>query len=110
MKEENKTYKKPTYKCGICGKSYDSIPGRSNCEASCLKHQAEEARKAAEAKKKAEKEARFTEASNALDTAYELVTKCIKDYGNFSYTGELKNLDMLNLDFFPSKLWHHFWF
>ena len=107
--EENKTYKKPQYKCAICGTVYNSVHDRANCEIDCIKKQKEEENKAAEAKKKAEKDARCTEVSKALDDAYKLVNDYIKDYGSYQYNGKLKELDARNLDFFPSKLWHHFW-
>lgn len=110
MKDENKIYTKPQYKCAICGKIYDDVQSRMNCEMSCIKRQKEEEKAAAEAKKKAEKSARCTEVSEALDNAYKLMNDYIKDYGSYQYNGKLKDLDSLNLDFFPSKLWHHFWF
>lgn len=98
------------YKCGICQTEYQDVQSRMNCEMSCLKKKQEEEKKATEAKKNAEKNTRFAEASNALDNAFALVNKCVEDYGAFRYNGKLKDLDALNLDFFPSKLWHHFWF
>ena len=101
---------KMVYKCAICGKVYDKIEDRIKCEQECLRKQQEEEKAAAEAKKKAEKETDFVEASKAIDNAYTLVKKCVEDYGMFKYSGKLKDLDALNLDFFPSKLWHHFWF
>ena len=107
---ENNTYAKPMYKCGVCGTIYDSIAERSKCEQACVKKQEEEAKKAALAKKNAEKEADYTEASAALDNALALVNKCVEKHGVFKYSGKMKDLDMLNMDFFPSKLWHHFWF
>ena len=110
MKDENKMYTKPQYKCGICGKIYESIQDRTNCEQSCLKKQQEEEKKAAEAKKKAEQKSRQQEVSAALDNAYALINKYIEDYGKFEYSGKYKGLDMLNMDFFPSKLLHHFFF
>ena len=108
--EENKMYAKPQYKCAICGQIYDDVQGRMNCEMACVTKQKEEEKKAAEAKKKAEKDARFAEASAALDNALTLVNKCIEDYGSFNYSGKLKNLALANMDFLPSKLWHHLWF
>lgn len=98
------------YYCGVCGKGYKDIESRNNCEMACLKRQKEEEKKAAEAKKNAEKDADFTEASSAIDNADALINKCIEKYGTFKYNGKVKDLDALNLDFFPSKLWHHFWF
>ena len=107
--EENRICAKPQYKCGICGKIYDDVQDRMNCEMNCIKRQKEEEKKAAEAKKKAEKDARCTEVSKALDNAYKLINDYVKDYGPYKYNGDLKDLDVLNMDFFPIKLWHHFW-
>ena len=42
MKDENKIYTKPQYKCAICGKIYDDVQSRMNCEMSCIKRQKEE--------------------------------------------------------------------
>lgn len=106
---DNKNYK-PVYKCGICGNKFTSVQERLNCEMSCIAKQKEEEKKAAEAKKKAEKEADYAEASAALDNALALVNKCVEKHGVFKYSGKMKDLDLLNMDFFPSKLWHHFWF
>lgn len=109
-KNENNMNEKPQYKCAICGEPYDDVPSRMNCEMKCLKKKQEEEKKAAEAKKKAEKDARQQEVSAALDNAYALINKYVEDYGSFTYNGKYKGLDMLNMDFFPSKLWHHWWF
>ena len=92
---------KPMYKCAICGEVYDSIAQRMNCEQACLKKQEEEARKAAEAKKAAEYEARIEEVNMAFKKAYELRDKFVEDYGEFKYKrkckcnsiDECKNLD-----------------
>ena len=108
--EDNRVYATPKYKCAICGAIHDSVQERMKCEMACWKKQEEEAKKAAEAKKNAEKESRFSEASRAIENALALVNKCIEDYGTFKYDGKLKDLDLLNIDFFPSKLWHHFFF
>lgn len=97
------------YMCTICGKTHYSVKERANCELACSTRQEEIAKKAEEAKRSAEKEARFDEASQALDNALALVNKCVEDYGTFSYTGKVKGMDLLNMDFFPSRLWHHFW-
>ena len=82
MKDENKIYSKPQYKCGICGTIFDSIEERMNCEANCIKKQKEAAKKAAEAKRKAEKETRKTEVTAAIKRANKLLEEYIKDYGN----------------------------
>ena len=41
-----------TYKCGICGKEYNNVLDRAKCEIACAEKAEEEAKKAAEAKKK----------------------------------------------------------
>lgn len=110
MNNENKMYTKAQYKCGVCGEIYDSIQDRMNCEMKCLKKQEQEAKAAADAKKKAEQNARRTEVTKALENAYTLLSKYIKDYGSYEYNGNLKDLDMSAMNHFPSKLWHYFWF
>ena len=109
-KNENNMYVKPQYKCAVCGKIYDSIAERTNCERSCLKKQEAEAKVAAEKRKKEERDARQQEVTAALDNAFTLVNKFVEDYGSYKYNGKLDALDAANMDFFPSKLWHHFWF
>lgn len=98
------------YVCAICNEAHDSVQERINCEMTCLKKKQEEEKKASEAKKKAEKDARQQEVTAALDNAFALVNKFIEDYGVYKYNGKIKDLNMANMDFFPSKLWHHFWF
>lgn len=83
----------PMYMCAVCGEVYDSIAQRMNCEQSCLKKQEEEERKAAEAKKAAEYEARVEEVNMAFERAYELKDKLIEDYGEFKYKHEFNNID-----------------
>ena len=107
--EDNNIYAKKFYKCGICEKTYESIQDRMNCEMTCIKKQKEEEARLAKEKLQAEKDARCIDASNALDNAFNLVSQYIKDYGSFQYNGKVKDLNNLNLDYFPSKLWHHFW-
>ena len=108
MKDRN--CDKPQYTCGVCGANYDSIQERAECEMTCVKKIKEEERKAAEAKKKAEKETRQQEVTAALDNAFALMNKFMEDYGTYHYNGKIKDLNAANMDFFPSKLWHHFWF
>lgn len=110
MTKDNNMYIKQQYKCAICEKIYDDVQSRMNCEMACLKKQYEAEKRAAEEKKKAERDARFKEVNEALDNAYNLVNKYVEDYGSFSYGGKYKGLDMLNMDYFPAKLWHHFWY
>ena len=108
--EENKVYTKPQYTCALCGRAYDEVQERMNCEMKCIKIKQEKEKKAAEEKKKAEKDARQKEVTAALDNAFTLANKFIKDYGMYRYDGKIKDLNLANMDCFPSKLWHHFWF
>ena len=101
MKERNNIYAKPAYKCALCEEVYDSVQARTNCEMACLKKQQEEERKAAEAKKRAEKDARHAEVFEALKTASDLLSAYTEDYGPYEYEGS----DCI----WPSKLWHYFW-
>ena len=98
------------YKCAICGKSHLDIVNRAKCEIACAEKLEEEEKKAAKAKKEAEKSADFKAASAALDNAFALVNQCIEKHGSFTYNGNIKDLNLANMDFFPSKLWHHFWY
>lgn len=109
MKNSERMCSKPQYQCGICGQAHDSVRERMACEQACLKKQAEEEKRALAAKKKAEQDARSAEVTKAIENAYTLLTKYIKDYGSYHYNGDIKELDMNILDYFPSKLWHHFW-
>ena len=99
---ENKMYTKPQYKCGVCGKIYDSIIERAQCEVMCVKKQEEEAKKAAELKKQAEQETRHKEVVDAYNNFHDLLKKYTKDYGTFSVNG----IDVPTF----SKLIDHFWF
>ena len=108
--KENDIYAKKFYKCGICEKTYETIKERSNCEVACIKRQKEEEARLAKEKLQAEKDARCVDASNALDKAFDAVNQYIKDYGSFQYKGKIKELNDMNMDYFPSRLWHHFWF
>ena len=99
MSENNSMYLKPIYKCGICNKEYSTIADRSSCEHTCLKKQEEEERKAAEAKKAAEYEARIKEVNMAFEKADELRDKLVEDYGEFKYKRKCNSIDECkNLD------------
>lgn len=106
MEYEDKIYTNPKYKCAICGKIYDNVQERMNCEMACLKKQQEEAKKAAEAKKQAEKDDRAAEVTQAIEHAAELLNKYISDFGSYSYDG--KKLKDTSDFFWPSRLWHYF--
>ena len=102
--EENKTYK-----CSLCGSEHTSVKARAECELKCYKKQEDLAKAAAEQKKKAAEIASAAAVSKALDDAYDLLNKHMELYGYFKYNGKVGDLSSLNLDFFPTKLWHHFW-
>lgn len=54
--------KKNMYTCAVCGKSYDAIEDRVNCESKCLA----ELKKVSEEKKKNEYEAKRRESEKAI--------------------------------------------
>lgn len=108
MKDENKIYTKPMYKCGICNKAYNSIEERTKCEQTCLKKQAEEAAKAAELKKQKEKEGRKAELDAELKYAAELLSNYIKDYGSYNCENLLDNIE--KFPYIPIKLLNDFLF
>ena len=85
MNNENKTYCKPTYKCGICGKEYDKPVDRAKCEIACTEKKEEEERKAAETKKEIEYAARKAEVDMAYEKFLDLRRKMVKDYGSYEY-------------------------
>lgn len=101
MNNENKMYTKQVFKCGICGKEYSNVQDRANCELNCYKKQQEEAKKAAEAKKLAEKAARKNEVDDALDKAMQLRNAYIKDYGCYVYDNNDVHNEF-NIDNYPS--------
>lgn len=107
---KNKNCESSLYVCGICGTSHESIEERASCELSCVKKIKEEEKKAAEAKKKAEKDADFAETSAAIDNAYAMINKCVEKHGEFTYSGKLKDSKEPVVNYFPSRLWHHFFF
>ena len=74
------------YKCEVCGKEHSNITDRAKCELNCAKRIEEEARKVAEAKKKAEKDVRRAEVECAINNARKLLTAYIKDYNTYEFT------------------------
>lgn len=103
--EEKNIYCKFTYKCGICGKEYNNVLDRAKCEIACAERAEEEARKAAEAKKKEEQKIRKAEVDEVFERLHELITNYVKDYGHYEYSdgGEDTNF------YWPSRMWHNFW-
>lgn len=71
------------YKCGFCGKEYDSIKDRAECELKCHKQKLEKDRLAAIQKKKEEQAARKKEVDEAIARAEELKNKYVEDYGPY---------------------------
>ena len=105
MEEKKDIYCKFTYKCGICGKEYSSVLDRAKCEIACAEKAEEEARKAAEAKKKEEQKVRKAEVDAAFEHLHKLMTEYVEDYGHYEYSdgGEDTNF------YWPSRLWHSLW-
>lgn len=89
--EKNKWCARLAYKCAICGKEFDDVKERTECELACLKKQEEEKRLAAEKKKKEEQTARKKEVDEAIAHANKLYRKYIKDYGVY-YTYSINDI------------------
>lgn len=89
--------------CAICGKEYNSILNRAQCEINCTKKIEEEEKRVAAEKKVAEKKMRREAVDEAMANAFRLAKAYIKDYGSYSYDGEA-NSDCI----WPSKIWHYF--
>lgn len=100
---ENKMYAKPMYKCAFCENVYEDAIERARCELQCAKELEEEAKKAAELKKKQEQDARHKEVVEAYDRFHELLDKYTEDYGTFVLNSNI------NIPTF-GKLIDHFWF
>lgn len=86
------------YICGICGKRYDTVAGRSLCERNCITN----AEKAAEEKKKkeiaAEKELKQKGIQELIDKAASLSEEYFEKYGEvpiikYSVKGTYKSND-----------------
>ena len=78
------------YKCGICGKSYNTIKERNECEMNCIaaseRAAAEKKKKEAEAKKAAlekVKKSKAKEIENTFTKASELINAYVKEYDEF---------------------------
>ena len=76
------------YKCAICENEWKTIAERNKCESTCIKRIEEDAKKAAEAKKKEEKEARRVEVEEAIDHAKKLLMAYISDYKTFEFSAD----------------------
>lgn len=104
MGNKNNIHCKFTYQCGICGKSYDSVLQRAKCELACAERIEEEARKAAEAKKKEEQKLRKEAVDEAFVNLHRLITEYVKDYGHYEYADGGENVNF----YWPSRLLNRF--
>ena len=88
------------YKCEICEKEHPSITERAQCELACAKRIEEAAKKAADARKKEEQNARKAELEAAINHAKELFAAYIEDYRSFEFSTDEED----NFHLWPSKL------
>lgn len=116
-KDDKKVYVKSQYTCAICGKIYDEVQERMNCEMKCLKKKQEEEKKTAEAKKKAEKDARKKEVDEAFESFMKLYDAYTKDYGRYEFSYDTTNCRItINAQpkrydgYWPGKILNDFWF
>lgn len=96
------TEEKTMYTCAICGKSYELIEDRVDCESKCIvtrkKLEEENKRKKLEVKKYASEQ----EIHDALGSLNEKISQHIKEYGSFMLT---KNYPYLNYIFKNTAWW-----
>lgn len=64
------------FKCEICGKEYEELANRIECETKCFK----ELKEAEEELKKADYENRRVKSAEAIDEALYIVDKMLKDH------------------------------
>lgn len=94
------------YKCSICGKDYDNVKDRAECEIRCI-HAAEEESKRL-AKQKAEDErVRFM---NEIDAEFKAVREKMKIYNDkygYTYVTDSKHnhSSLINLEEILNALW-----
>ena len=91
------------YYCAICGKSYDCVKDRIQCESKCF-----EEYKAAEAKRKeneikAKRDASSKEIEKKLEEVNDMLEKHLKEYDSFSLKGNYYYLRYI----FTKTMW---WF
>lgn len=84
----DKMYARKAFKCSICDKEYENAMDRARCELACGKKQEEEAKKAAEAKKKEMKLTDEAKVDEAFATAYKLRDEFVKKYGAYAYVNK----------------------
>ena len=85
---DKKMYAHYAFKCSFCNKEYENAIDRAQCELACHKKKEEEAKKAAELKKKAEQEARHAEVTKLINDARVALNKYVDDYGVYDYEVE----------------------
>lgn len=74
------------YKCEVCGKEYENLKDRANCEWNCSKKlEFEDEQRKREVLKK-EKKARADEVNKAYNDYQKLYDKFFDDYGDNSFS------------------------
>lgn len=95
--------KEKMFICAICGKEYNHVLSRANCEIECDKKREEEEKKAAAEKKAAEKKLRKEAVDEAVMNAFRLANAYAEDYGSYTFEP-----DAVKECIWPSKIWHYF--
>ena len=78
--------KKTTYKCGLCGKEYETIAERARCEVACVDKQLAIEEKAKKEKKKQEQETERQAIIAEIVRVGEMVDAYTDKYGSFTYS------------------------
>lgn len=77
------------FKCGYCGKEYDSLPERAKCELRCDEAQAREAEAARKKRLQEQKEERLSEIKKVHANLMELCEEFERDYQTEIWLGDL---------------------
>lgn len=90
------------FKCGICGKEYESVEERMKCETECVKDLKIKEEELAKKKLEEEREAREKVIAEKYDEVKKLMHEYIKDYGVLKLTSDccdiFDNLNLSNLN------------
>ena len=74
---------KRMYTCAVCGKQYDNIKDRMNCERKCIEELTKKNEEAEKAKTKAEKAAKEQEINDIFNRYYDLLNDYINKYKEY---------------------------
>lgn len=90
------------FKCAICGREYEELEGRIECETECLKVLKEEEAKKKEDERKTKRNESMSVIYDKLSEVDVMLKEHMKEYGSFSLNG---NYPYLKYIFNHSTWW-----